>query len=314
MKNVLVTGGAGFIGSNLVHLLKKKGVAVTVVDDLLTGRADNLPPGTPLERIDCASDAFRESFGGQPWDTIVHLGGASSAPLFDENPMRMAQAVRAFQNSLEVARRCGARVAFASTSSFYARCPKPYREEMAITPATLYECSKLSMENLAQTYAASYGVPCAALRFFSVYGPRERGKGRFANVVSQFLWSMKGGRAPVLYGDGNQTRDFTHVEDLLRGLTLALEKTEGFTAYNIGTGVEHTFNQVVEKLNFALGTKLRPTYVPNPVRNYVQETLADNSRLRRLGWLPSITLDQGIRRLVAEDGAVDAELLERIAA
>lgn len=314
MQKVLVSGGAGFIGSNLVHLLRSQGADVTVVDDLLTGRRDNIPADVPFAQMDCAQDTYRTQHQDGDWDLVVHFAGASSAPLFDDVPMRLSQAFAAFQNSLEIARSSGAKVAFASTSSFYARCPKPYREDMHLEPHTLYECSKYSMEQQATAYAARYDVPTVAFRFFSVYGPRERGKGRFANVVSQFLWGMKAGRPPVIYGDGSQTRDFTHVDDLLQGILTAIKDAEGFQVYNIGTGVEHTFNQLVEKLNKHMGTDIQPTYVPNPVRNYVQETLADNTKLRALGWEPRIGLDEGIRRLVAEDPDVDDDLLLRIKA
>ncbi len=220
--------------------------------------------------------------------------------MFDERPDRAAQAIAAFQNSLEVARSSDAPVAFASTSSFYARCPKPFREEMHVTPGTLYEFTKLSMEHLALAYERRYGVPSVALRFFSVYGPREEAKGRYANVLSQFLWCLRAGVSPVVYGDGSQTRDFTHVDDLLEGILVALSQAKGFDAYNIGTGVEHDFNQVVAMLQDALGTDTEPLYVDNPVSNYVAETLADNSRLRALGWKPRIGLQDGIRRLVQE--------------
>ena len=298
-KRFLVAGGAGFIGSNLVARLLQEGHSVVAVDNFLTGDKRNLH-GTdvPFEKVDCAKPAYLERFAKEPFDVVVHLAGASSVGLFDEDPLRAQQAIAAFQNSLEIARAAKAKVAFASTSSFYARCPKPFREDMHLIPATLYEFSKLAMEELAQAYWHRYGVESVAFRFFSVYGPNEEAKGKFANVLSQFAWAMKRGEAPVLYGDGEQTRDFTHVDDLIDGILLALRKSSGFQVYNIGTGVEHTFNEVVAMLNEALGTKIKPTYVPNPIRNYVAETLADNTKLRALGWKPKVTLKEGVRRQV----------------
>jgi len=324
VQKVLVTGGAGFIGSNLTHRLASQKIAVDVVDNLLTGAAHNLPEGLPWHQFDCSDSAFVTAFSnknsdknsghnsGHNYDAIVHLAGASSAPLFDAEPNHMHGAVSAFQNSLEIARRCDAKVAFASTSSFYARCEKPYKESMHVTPATLYECSKLSMEHLGQSYAATYGLDVSALRFFSVYGPREQGKGRFANIVSQFLWAMRAGEQPTIYGDGSQTRDFTYVGDLLDGLMLTLQHTKGFEAYNIGTGVEHTFNDVVRMLNEALGTDIEPRYIANPVRNYVQETLADSSKLQALGWKPRVNFREGIAKIVALDDPISATLLAKI--
>lgn len=295
----LITGGAGFIGGNLAHRLKASGHDVTVVDNLFLGRKENLPAGVHFQHLDCADPEFLRVCKGEKWDAVFHLAGASSAPMFETQPELASQAVLAFQNSLEVARASGAKVAFASTSSLYARSPKPFHEDMHVTPGTLYEFSKLAMEELACTYNARYGLDVVAFRFFSVYGPRELHKGRYANIVSQFLWDMQTGKSPVVYGDGNQTRDFTHVEDLIDGILLVSAKGKGFQVYNIGTGIEHDFNQVVALLNEALGTHITAKHVPNPVQNYVAETLADNQKLSLLGWKPKVPLQAGIKQLVA---------------
>ncbi len=299
----LIVGGAGFIGSNLAHRFDD----ATVVDCLLTGHKDNVPAGaTYLEGDACTRlDDLPDDF-----DAIFHFGGASSAPLFDERPQFAAEAVTLFQAVLEKARACDAPVAFASTSSMYSGCPKPYREDMHVTPTTLYEFSKYSMEKLAIAYAARYGVDITAFRFFSVYGPREQGKGRFANIVSQFYWCLKAGIPPLVFGDGSQTRDFTHVDNLLDAIQLAYPQTEGFEVYNIGTGVEHTFNQVLEKLGDLTGIDLPARYIDNPVPNYVQETQADWSKLGALGWEPTINLDEGLARLVRDEAPLRSETIE----
>ena len=288
----LLVGGAGFIGSNLAHRLGD----ATVVDCLLTGSRDNVPgDATFLEGDACT----RLSDLPDDFDVIYHFGGASSAPLFDERPAYASEAVELFQHVLEKARACDASVAFASTSSMYSGCPKPYREDMHVVPTTLYEFSKLSMEHLARAYSARYGLDVTAFRFFSVYGPREQGKGRFANIVSQFLWCLRAGIPPLVYGDGSQTRDFTHVDDLLDAIQLAHPETKGFEVYNIGTGIEHSFNDVLGKLRAATGIELDARFIDNPIANYVQETQADAGRLHALGWRPTTTLDDGIAALVA---------------
>lgn len=227
--------------------------------------------------------------------------------MFDADPDHAGRAVVAFQNSLEIAREASAPVAFASTSSFYSQCPKPFREDMRVSPRTLYEFTKLAMEQMAHAYHRRYSLRSVGLRFFSAYGPREVSKGRFANVLSQFLWCMRAGVPPVVYGDGSQTRDFTHVEDLLEGLLVALDRAVGCETYNVGTGVEHSFNDVIAILNEELGTSITPRFVANPVPNYVAETLADNGRLRSMGWTPRVTVRAGIRRLLEETTPVDRD-------
>lgn len=303
MKSLLI-GGAGFIGSNLAHRL---GDDVTVVDCLLTGSKHNVPDGAAFLEGDACT---RLAELPDDFDAIFHFGGASSAPLFDERPRFATEAVDLFQHVLDKARACDAPVAFASTSSMYSGCPKPYREDMAVVPTTLYEFSKLSMEHLARAYSARYGLDITAFRFFSVYGPREQGKQRFANIVSQFLWCLRAGIPPLVYGDGSQTRDFTHVDNLLDAIQLAYPQTEGFEVYNIGTGIEHTFNQVLDKLRDATGIELDAAYMDNPIPNYVQETQADFSKLAALGWQPTTSLDAGIEQLVGRNEDLRPETLD----
>src|SRR5438132_1462313 len=127
---VLITGGAGFIGSNLAHRLHDAGDEVTAVDSLFLGWRENLPGDLTFVHVDCADPEFLARFRGKPFDLIVHLAGASSAPMFEDDPNLASRAIQAFQNTLEVARACNAKVAFASTSSLYARSPKPFREDM----------------------------------------------------------------------------------------------------------------------------------------------------------------------------------------
>lgn len=300
----LIVGGAGFIGSNLAH---RFGSDATVVDCLLTGSKHNVPTNaTFLEGDACTRLADLPD----DFDAIFHFGGASSAPLFDERPHYATEAVDLFQHVLEKARACDAPVAFASTSSMYSGCPKPYREDMAVVPTTLYEFSKLSMEHLARAYSARYGLDITAFRFFSVYGAREQGKQRFANIVSQFLWCLQSGIRPLVFGDGSQTRDFTHVDNLLDAIQLAYPETDGFEVYNIGTGIEHTFNQVLDKLREQTGIELEANYIPNPISNYVQETQADFGKLAKLGWEPTTMLDEGIAKLVALEDPLRPETVD----
>ena len=315
---VLVTGGGGFIGTNLVRALVARRERVIVLENEFLGRLSN------LDGVDCtkikgdAADAklVDRLVRRHRVDRVAHFAGYTSAPMYaDDTKRKIVENFEQFVTVLDAAREHKLKVVYASTSSFYARSPKPFREDAAIVPATPYELSKYVMEQAAHTYHHEYGVVANGLRFFSVYGPHERHKTRFANNISQFYWSIKNGVSPVVFGDGNQTRDFTFVGDLVEALLLALEKGTGSEVYNIGTGKEHSFNEMIALLNKRLGTDAQPTYVDNPLKNYVQETLADTSKAQRdLGWTASTTLEEGIGVLVdsnEEFSKKDAENLYR---
>ena len=300
--SVLVTGGAGFIGSNLVRALVDAGEAVVAADNEFLGRMAN------LEGVDC--ETARGDVLDATWledlveehvvDRLVHLAGYTSAPMYGDDPAgRMVENTQGFLNALEMGRRHGVRLAYASTSSFYARSPKPFREDARIVPATPYEFAKFTMEQAAHTYHHEYGVRSNGLRFFSVYGPFEEHKGRYANNLSQFYWSIVNGVRPVVFGDGSQTRDFTYVGDLVEAIRLVLAKGRGSDVYNIGTGQEHSFNATITRINEELGTDVEPRYVANPLKNYVKETLADASKIRKeVGWSASTSLSDGVAKVV----------------
>jgi len=237
---------------------------------------------------------------------IFHLSGYSSAPMFDEGgESKNASDLRGFFNTLRLAADKNIKVVFASTSSFYARCEKPFLESMRVTAGTHYELSKLLMEQAATMFSLRYGIDVNGLRFFSVYGPHEKHKGRFANNISQFYWSIKNDVRPVIFGDGEQTRDFTYVGDLVEALLMVMEKGRGSEVYNVGTGEEHSFNEMIKMLNDGLGKKIEPIYAKNPLKNYVANTLADISKIKKdIGWQPSTSLAEGIKKVIDFDEKV----------
>jgi len=173
---------------------------------------------------------------------------------------------------------------------------------MAIEARTGYEASKLSRERYGEYFHNYHDMSTAGLRFFSVYqgyGGAEEHKGEYANVIAQFADDIANGRPPEIYGDGTQTRDFTHVEDVVRGIELAADhRLDGI--YNLGTGESYSFDTVVEMLNDELGTDIAPEYVENPIDEdvYVHDTLADSSKMREAtGWEPQIDFKEGIERV-----------------
>ncbi len=295
--NVVVTGGAGFIGSNLVSGLIKEH-DVTVLDNFHTGSKDNLKDVRgEITVIDDSSGNIGNRLSNSDIDAIFHLGIPSSSPMYKENPMLVGSAINDAISVFEFAKKMGAKVVFASSSSLYNGLPTPNREDMDVMVADYYAEARLGIERIAELYHKLYGIDVVGLRFFSVYGPHERAKGIYANIVSQFLWEMQDGKTPVIYGDGEQTRDFTFVSDVVRACILAMEKDVS-GAFNVGTGVSHSFNDVVDTLNGVLGTDIEPQHIDNPVKNYVAHTLADLTKVKAaLGFRSEYSLEEGIREI-----------------
>jgi UDP-glucose 4-epimerase len=291
----LVTGGAGFIGSNLVEALVDS-CEVTVLDNFHTGSMKNLDEvGKNISVVNgSCNDCL--SFGLEP-DMIYHLGIPSSSPMYKKNPMLVGEAINGTIAIMELARQSGCRkVVFATSSSLYNGVPTPHREDAAIPVSDYYTEARLAIERIAQLYYNLYGIDYAGMRFFSVYGPHEEAKGPYANMITQFLWGMREGRAPVIFGDGTQTRDFTYVKDVVDALILASKKGTGI--FNVGTGKSYSFNYVVELLNKKLGKELVPEYRENPIKNYVMHTQADTTRMKVLGFEAKYSLEEGIERII----------------
>ena len=359
-----MTGGAGFIGSNLANALshetqkssqypaeqqlKSQGVNgingernnktndVIALDDLSLGISSNLSKDVKLVKGSVMDyDLVLEL--GKDCDYIFHQAALSSSPMFLDDPRKGIDTnVMGFMNVMESAKRNKVkRVIYASSSSIYNGLPTPYKESVNVAPKTFYESSFYCREVIAQTYNLEYGIESIGLRYFSVYGPNERHKGRFANNISQFIWDMvEKQKSPIIYGDGTQTRDFTFVDDVVRANILAMEEQNsrsagegsandkdkakehwrkdildsGFGVYNIGTGIQTSFNSVVEIINKLLGTDIRPTYTKNPINNYVQHTLADISLARlELGYEPKWrNVEEGIKQLLSQYRSSDS--------
>jgi len=297
-RRVLVTGGAGFIGSNLANRLAERN-DVIVVDDGYLGTPENLDDGVEFHERSVLEEGLPTDV-----DSVFHLAALSSYAMHEDEPRRGARVnVEGFVNVVEQARRDGCEtVVYASTSSIYGSRTDPSPESMDVAVNTGYEASKLARERYGEYFSNHYGLSMAGMRFFSVYqgyGGAEEHKGEYANVIAQFADDIAAGESPVLYGDGTQTRDFTHVSDVVDALVLAAEeRLDGI--YNVGTGERYSFNEVVDLLNEELGTDVDPEYVDNPIPEsvYVHDTCADASKLRAaVGWEPSIDFEAGIERV-----------------
>lgn len=295
--STLVTGGAGFIGSNLVEELLAAGEEVVVLDNMHTGSLSNLEglKGS-LELIKASCNELPE-MDLRP-EKIFHLGIPSSSPMYKKNPYLVGEALNGFTSVFELAKKSGARVVYASSSSLYNGLLPPHREDMIIQVADYYTEARLAMERMAELYKRLFHVNSAGMRFFSVYGPKEEAKKQYANMVTQFLWEMRDGKTPIIYGDGLQTRDFTYVKDVTRALQLAM-KSDYNGILNVGTGKSYTFNQTIEILNKNMGLDVKPQHVPNPIKNYVLHTLSDTAKSEMvLGFKSRYNLTDGVKELL----------------
>jgi UDP-glucose 4-epimerase len=293
---VLVTGGAGFIGSNLANHLATHN-DVIAVDDCYLGTPTNLSEDVHFIESSVVDEALPTDV-----DVVFHLAALSSYKMHEDNPAEGARVnVEGFVNTIEQARQDGCdTVVYATTSSIYGDRTEPSPETMSVEAHTGYEASKLAREKYAEYFHNFHDMSCAGLRFFSVYqgfGGAEEHKGEFANTVAQFTHKIANGERPELFGDGTQTRDFTHVEDVVRACELAAEhELQGI--YNVGTAESYTFNEMVAMINEELGTDIDPKYIENPLEVYVHDTMADYSKLQQAtGWEPTIDFAEGVQRV-----------------
>lgn len=305
MEKALVTGGAGFIGSNIVEMLVEQGVEVVVLDDLYLGKENNLSEvRDQIEFIEgSVLDQEKVEEAVEGCDVVFHQAARSSSPMHKDNPAEGARVnVEGFVNTCEAAIDAGVeKVVYASTSSMYGSVKPPHKEDMDLEPVNLYTASKMSREMYARCYSYTEKIQTTGLRYFSVFGPHEKGKGKYANVVTQFLWKMMDDEQPVIWGDGTQERDFVFVEDVARANILAAETKDELDGevFNIGRGDPVTFNQVVDKLNEALGKDIQAEKIENPRDKYVHEHKADNSKARELlGWKPEYSFEEGLKKAV----------------
>jgi ADP-L-glycero-D-manno-heptose 6-epimerase len=299
-KSILVTGGAGFIGSNLVLTLQERmpDARLTVIDDFRSGDFKNLA-GYKGDFVaqNLATLDWREQFGDPAeagFDAIFHLASITDTTLHDQF-VQTHDNVESFRRLLNFARPNKTRVIYASSGSTYGAATQAIVETDAAAPANIYAFSKVIMDNLATRAANDVsGWIIVGLRYFNVYGPREAHKGIPASMVLQLSRQMKAGQRPRIFKHGEQKRDFVYVKDVVEGSLLALEaKQSGI--YNLGSGQARSFNELVDVLNHSLGTDLKPEYIENPHAHYQNFTQADLTRVRSgLGYEPQYSLESGV--------------------
>ena len=298
---VLVTGGAGFIGSHVVEKLVKQGYQVRVLDDLSTGSLDNL--SNVVGDIEFIKGDVRDyeavSRAVEGVDLIVHEAAITSVVRSIEDPLTTSLVnVQGTLNLLWASvRNSIKRFVYASSSSIYGDTPAlPKHEELTPNPLSPYAVSKLAGEEYCQVFHKVYGLSTVALRYFNVYGPRQH-YGPYSGVVSIFINRILNKQPPVIYGDGEQTRDFTFVEDVAEATIKALE-TEGIDGevFNVGCGSPISINQLAKTLMEVAGVSFEPIYT-EPRKGDIRHSHADIKKAKELlKWRPSTTLREGLAR------------------
>jgi UDP-N-acetylglucosamine/UDP-N-acetyl-alpha-D-glucosaminouronate 4-epimerase len=304
MASYLVTGGAGFIGSHLVEKLVEAGQEVRVVDNLSTGKLDNLD-GVRDRITWCEADIrdldkLHGAFAGV--DYAIHLAALSSVARSLEDPAVTSDVnIGGTLNVLLAARDAGAkRLVFASSAAVYGDRPElPRAESQAPCPLSPYAVTKLAGEYYCQVFTRLFGLEAVALRFFNIFGPRQDSASPYSGVLSRFITSYLEGTSPTIFGDGEQSRDFTHVANVVDAVLRACKRADGAgKVINVGVGKSSTLNQTITLLNTIFGQEVAPEHA-GPRPGDVRQSLANISLAHRLlGYEPLVSFEQGLRETV----------------
>jgi nucleoside-diphosphate-sugar epimerase len=305
-ERVLVTGGAGFIGSHVVEALLGEGREVVILDDLSMGRLNNLPAREPRLEVLVGSLLEPElcARGMRHCEAVVHLAALNSVQRSLREPRSVVDVnVMGSLNVLEAARAAGvSRVVYASSSSVYGADPAlPKREDQPMAACSPYAATKAALEQLAQAWTRGFGLPTIGLRFFNVFGPRQRPQSPYAAVVPRFIEACLHGGDSIIHGDGEQTRDFTYVENVVTANLRALVAGEACFGhvYNVAAGGRISVRAVYEAIAAILRCERPPRYEPWR-RGDMRHSQADGTAAARdLGWSPSVSFDKGLRLTVA---------------
>ncbi len=303
MVTVLVTGGAGFIGSNIVEYLLKEGYSVRIMDNLSTGSASNISDFNEAGFIKCdIQDREAVNKAVEGCDYILHQAALPSVTRSVENPLETNKVnVEGSLNILEAARRHDVkRVVYASSSSVYGDAETlPKREDMEPKPLSPYAVTKLAMEYYSSVYNKVYGINATGLRYFNVYGPRQNPESEYAAVIPRFIKAVLSGERPIIYGDGEQTRDFTYVKDVVKANLLAMNsRDKSHEVFNIGTGNSVSINSLLEAISSITGIEANAVHA-EPRKGDIRDSLADISKAReKLGYSPEYNIEEGLKQTI----------------
>ena len=313
---VLVTGGAGFIGSHLMRYLKERGDEPTALDNLSTGRRAHLTDDMELVEMDVRDERLAGVVATGQYDAIVHLAGQTLVSASLADPAADADSnVLGMVRVLEAARQSGVkRVVFSSTAAAYGDVPErdlPIKEAHKLAPMSFYGLSKVTAERYLELYRQCFGLDYVVLRFANVYGERQ-GDGGEGGVISIFSRLVAAGKEITIFGDGEQTRDFIYAGDIAAGVAAALITPQANVVYNLSTQTQTSLRELVDVLSGVAGRRIIPKYGPERPGDIYKSSLSNARAKRGLGWKPTVSLDEGLRRTyeyfqeIAKTGALRA--------
>jgi len=293
-KKVLVTGGAGFIGSHTVDALIESRADVVIVDNLSSGKEENVNPKARFYKVNVADLEFEKILEKEKPQVIYHFAFYVFVPKSVENPLLDMDVMVGSIRMLEKAKELGVEKIFLASSGFlYGNSPNlPAKEDYPIDPVSPYVVSKRAIENYLQFYKKAYNMPYIILRYAAVYGPRQ-----VTGAMADYIRKLAKGQQAEMWGDGNKTRDYVFIDDVVRANFSALNVSDGFPnpVFNIGTGIETTLNTLYAKVADLLGKEAKPIYYPDRPAEQNRYCL-DNSKAKlELGWEPKYSLEEGLK-------------------
>jgi nucleoside-diphosphate-sugar epimerase len=295
---VLITGVAGFIGSNLADRLIAHGYRVVGVDDLSAGVIEQVPDGVEFHQADIRSASVHRLFS--PDGIVFHLAAKNCIADCQSDPVETAAVnVLGTVNVLEAARRAGAgKVIYAESSAIYEGSDRLPTPESEVAPESFYAVSKQAGHEFAGAYARFHGLRLTGLRYFCVYGPRQDYRRTIPPVMSAFVLKLLQGERPTIYGTGEKRRDFVYVDDVNRfHLQCMTDRRTDGRVFNVGSGRNHSVREIFDEVRSQLGSTLEPRYAPD-LPGEAEATLADIGAARSLGWEPEVELSEGLDRSI----------------
>ncbi len=298
MKKILITGGAGFIGSHIIEVLKKEDCDITVLDNLHTGLRANVPENVRLIEMDIRDKCVIDIFERYQFDVVLHLAGQTMVNVSVDDPFYDADVnIMGTVNILESCRKTGVkRVIFSSTAATYGNIEEvPIREEFSVNPLSFYGLSKLTVEKYLKLYHDLYGLEYVILRYANVYGERQ-GDGGEGGVISIFTKKIAKDESFVIHGDGKQTRDFVYAGDVARANWYAANTEYCNTIYNVSTNSETSIRELVDLLESASGKTIDRQYGERREGDIYRSVLDNSKIVTNLNWRPMINLQEGLKR------------------